>query len=104
MAKKSEPLYISPKQFAQHFDVAERTIQGLIAQQSIAATRVGRLWRIPVTEIQRFATENSNKKETAAVSSRGDRKDSGNEQKPGNTNSNTTQAMVAPTTGQPHSE
>jgi excisionase family DNA binding protein len=48
------PAFLSVKQFAVVVGLSENTVLRRIKDKQIAATRIGRLWRIPVTEVGRL--------------------------------------------------
>jgi excisionase family DNA binding protein len=49
----TRPAFLSPKQFAVVVGISEKTVLRRIQDGLIRATRIGRLWRIPVTEVGR---------------------------------------------------
>lgn len=54
----SEPPILSPKEAAARYRVSERTIVRLIANGTIPAIKIGRLWRIRTADLDRvFSTE-----------------------------------------------
>jgi excisionase family DNA binding protein len=48
------PAFLSVKQFAVLVGLSENTVLRRIKDQQIRATRIGRLWRIPVSEVGRL--------------------------------------------------
>ena len=48
-------------QAAEYLKVCEKTVRRLISKQQLAASKVGRSWRIQKVDIDRYLSENSNR-------------------------------------------
>lgn len=53
--RKARPQYLTVRAFAEHFGTSYMTINRLVVSGDVKAIRIGRLLRIPATEIARFA-------------------------------------------------
>lgn len=52
---------LTVQQTANYLKVCEKTVRNLIRENKLGASRVGRTWRIPMNEIDKYLCENRNK-------------------------------------------
>ena len=58
---------MTPEQVAQYLQLATDTVYRLIRQRKLAATRVGRAYRIPREDLEAFIAGNSTREEVRAL-------------------------------------
>jgi excisionase family DNA binding protein len=58
---------MTPEQVADYLQLAKETVYRLIRQRKLAATRVGRAYRIPQEDVQRFIVANSTRDEVRSL-------------------------------------
>lgn len=54
-------IILTVAQAAEYLKVCEKTVRRLIAKQELAASKVGKSWRIQRTDIDKYLNENSNR-------------------------------------------
>ncbi len=52
-------------QAAEYLKVCDKTVRRLIAKQELAASQVGKAWRIQKSDIEKYLKENSNRNKRA---------------------------------------
>ena len=58
----TEPDLISPDELAARCQVHPETVTRMLRQGTIKGVRVGHLWRIPLSEVNRVLTDGTSKK------------------------------------------
>lgn len=58
---------MTPKQVADYLQLATETVYRLIRQRKLAATRVGRAYRIPRQDVESFIAANSTREEVRSL-------------------------------------
>lgn len=59
-----ERVTISPEEFAEATGASPATVRRWLRTGALRGTQIGRLWLIPVTELERFANPASKKEDT----------------------------------------
>lgn len=54
-------IILTVAQAAEYLKVCEKTVRRLISKQELAASKVGKSWRIQKVDIDNYLNENSNK-------------------------------------------
>jgi excisionase family DNA binding protein len=49
--------YLSPKEFAQEFGISAQLVRKLLNSGAIRGTQFGAIWRIPRSEVERYAQQ-----------------------------------------------
>ena len=58
---------MTPEQVADYLQVATETVYRLIRQRKLAATRIGRAYRIPREDVEHFIASNSTREEVRSL-------------------------------------
>jgi excisionase family DNA binding protein len=58
---------MTPEQVAEYLQVATETVYRLIRQRKLAATRIGRAYRIPREDVEGFIVANSTREEVRSL-------------------------------------
>jgi len=58
---------MTPEQVAEYLQLAKDTVYRLIRQRKLAATRIGRAYRIPREDVERFIVANSTREEVRSL-------------------------------------
>jgi len=58
---------MTPEQVADYLQLATETVYRLIRQRKLAATRIGRAYRIPREDVESFIVANSTREEVRAL-------------------------------------